>query len=247
MPDRGFGLYFVLYAQVGLALSPFSLCSYLNTQITPESSAHKFGMNTWLESRPILMQKSTFTGKSKNISGFYKFLFPDQRMFFALFSLWRTWKWMIGLIQKRTLKSVIKDPPVPKTGIKNFCKSSFCRISSSLWVCEASTNRSSSCRGSRSKSRNIYHEGRIYVCVCVPYFLLLCSPTSVSLSVCVRSHSFCAAITYINIRLGRKGVNFGNSLTASGVCYMGSKNEDVVKYFGKNIVFAYAQLDLKSM
>ncbi len=35
------------------------------------------------------------------------------------------------------------------------------------------------------------------------------------------------------IRLGRKGVNFGNSLMATGVSYMGSKDEDVVKYFGK--------------
>ncbi len=34
-------------------------------------------------------------------------------------------------------------------------------------------------------------------------------------------------------RLGRKGVNFGNSLMASGVCYTGSKDEDVVKYFGE--------------
>ncbi len=48
-------------------------------------------------------------------------------------------------------------------------------------------------------------------------------------------------------RLGRKGVNFGNSLTAAGVCYTGSKDEDVVKYFGKNIVFTSAQLDLKFM
>ncbi len=37
----------------------------------------------------------------------------------------------------------------------------------------------------------------------------------------------------------------GNSLT--GGCYMGSKDEDVVKYFGKNIVFTYAQIDLKLM
>ena len=49
------------------------------------------------------------------------------------------------------------------------------------------------------------------------------------------------------IRLGGKGANFGNSLTVSGVCYMGSKDEDVVKYFGKKMVFAYAQLDLKFM
>ncbi len=49
------------------------------------------------------------------------------------------------------------------------------------------------------------------------------------------------------VRLGRKGVNFGNSLTAAGVCYMGSKDEDVVKYFGKKIVFTYAQLDSKCM
>ncbi len=50
------------------------------------------------------------------------------------------------------------------------------------------------------------------------------------------------------IRLGQTGVNFGDSLPASGVCYMGSKDEDVVKYFGKkNIVFTYAQLDLKFM
>ncbi len=48
-------------------------------------------------------------------------------------------------------------------------------------------------------------------------------------------------------RLGRKGVNFGNSLTASGICYMGSKDEDVVKYFGKRIVFTSAQLDFKFM
>ncbi len=46
-------------------------------------------------------------------------------------------------------------------------------------------------------------------------------------------------------RLGRKGVNFGNSLTASGVCYTGSKDEDVVKYFGKKIEFYL--LDLKFM
>ncbi len=52
---------------------------------------------------------------------------------------------------------------------------------------------------------------------------------------------------YTHIRLGRKGVNFGNLLMAAGVCYMGSKDEDVVKYFGKNIVFTYAQLDLKFM
>ncbi len=34
---------------------------------------------------------------------------------------------------------------------------------------------------------------------------------------------------------------------ASGVCYMGSKDEDVVKYFGNKIVSTYAQLDLKFM
>ncbi len=49
------------------------------------------------------------------------------------------------------------------------------------------------------------------------------------------------------IRLGRKGVNFGNSLMVAGVCCMGSKDEDVVKYFGKKNVFTYAQLDLKFM
>ncbi len=40
-------------------------------------------------------------------------------------------------------------------------------------------------------------------------------------------------IKYVNIyiRLGQKGVNFGNSLMASGVYCMGSKDEDVVKYF----------------
>ncbi len=32
---------------------------------------------------------------------------------------------------------------------------------------------------------------------------------------------------------------------AAGICYMGSKDEDVVKYFGKKIVLSYAQLDLK--
>ncbi len=48
-----------------------------------------------------------------------------------------------------------------------------------------------------------------------------------------------------NVMLGRKGVNFGNSLTAAGVRYVSSKDEDVVKYFGKKIVFPYAQLDLK--
>ncbi len=55
--------------------------------------------------------------------------------------------------------------------------------------------------------------------------------------------------TFVTIcsRLGRKRVNFGNSLTAAGVCYMGSKDEDVVKYFLKKIVFTYAQLDLKFM
>ncbi len=59
---------------------------------------------------------------------------------------------------------------------------------------------------------------------------------------------FVAAWPKLSIRLGRKGVNFGNSLTASGVCYMGSKDEDVVKYFEKkNIVFTSAQLDLKFM
>ncbi len=36
---------------------------------------------------------------------------------------------------------------------------------------------------------------------------------------------------YIVIRLGRKRVNFVNSLTLCGVCYMGSKDEDAVKYF----------------
>ena len=35
----------------------------------------------------------------------------------------------------------------------------------------------------------------------------------------------------IHIRVGQKGVNFGNSLTAVGVSYMGSKDKDVVKYF----------------
>ena len=34
---------------------------------------------------------------------------------------------------------------------------------------------------------------------------------------------------------------------ASGVCYMGSKDENVVKYFGKKIAFTSAQLDLKFM
>ncbi len=52
---------------------------------------------------------------------------------------------------------------------------------------------------------------------------------------------------YIYTRLGQKGVNFGNSLTASGVCHMSSKDEDAVKYFGKKIVFTSAQLDLKFM
>ncbi len=52
---------------------------------------------------------------------------------------------------------------------------------------------------------------------------------------------------HIQIKLGQKGVSFGNSLMASGVCYMGSKDEDIVKYFGKKIVFTYAQLDLKFM
>ncbi len=37
------------------------------------------------------------------------------------------------------------------------------------------------------------------------------------------------------IRLGQKGVTFGNSLTASGVFCMGSKDEDLVKYFGKKM------------
>ncbi len=32
---------------------------------------------------------------------------------------------------------------------------------------------------------------------------------------------------------------------AAGVCYMESKDEDVVKYFGKKIVFTYAQIVLK--
>ncbi len=52
---------------------------------------------------------------------------------------------------------------------------------------------------------------------------------------------------YVCIRLGRKGANFGNSLTAAGVCCLGSRDEDVVKYFGKHIVFTSAQLDLKFM
>ncbi len=52
---------------------------------------------------------------------------------------------------------------------------------------------------------------------------------------------------YVYCRLGQKGVNFGNSLMASRVCYMGSKDEDVVKYIWKKIVFTYAQLDLKFM
>ncbi len=52
---------------------------------------------------------------------------------------------------------------------------------------------------------------------------------------------------YVCIRLGQKGVNFGNSLMVSGVCYMGSKDEDVVKFFWKKIVFTYAELDLKFM
>ncbi len=34
---------------------------------------------------------------------------------------------------------------------------------------------------------------------------------------------------------------------ASGVCYMGSKDEDVIKYFGKEILFTSAQLDSKFM
>ncbi len=48
-------------------------------------------------------------------------------------------------------------------------------------------------------------------------------------------------------RLGRKGVNFGNSLSVAGVFYRGSKDEDVVEYFWKKIVFTSAQLDLKFM
>ncbi len=44
-------------------------------------------------------------------------------------------------------------------------------------------------------------------------------------------------IWHVHIRLGRKGVNFGNSLTGSGVCYMRSKDEDVIKYFWKIIVY----------
>ncbi len=39
----------------------------------------------------------------------------------------------------------------------------------------------------------------------------------------------------VYIRLGQKGVNFGNSLTAAGVCCMGSKDEDVIEYFGKKM------------
>ncbi len=42
------------------------------------------------------------------------------------------------------------------------------------------------------------------------------------------------------IGLGWKGVNFRNSLTAFGVCYIGSKDKDVVKYFWKKFVFTYA-------
>ncbi len=49
------------------------------------------------------------------------------------------------------------------------------------------------------------------------------------------------------IKLGRQEVNFENSLMAARVCYMGSKDKDVVKYFGRKIVFTYAQLDLKFM
>ena len=58
---------------------------------------------------------------------------------------------------------------------------------------------------------------------------------------------FRSKVTTIYIRLGRKGANFGNSLTAAGVCCLGSRDEDVVKYFGKHIVFTSAQLDLKFM
>ncbi len=46
----------------------------------------------------------------------------------------------------------------------------------------------------------------------------------------------------MHIRLGRKEVNFGSSLTAAGVCYMGSKDEDLVKYFGKKICSPMANL-----
>ncbi len=42
-------------------------------------------------------------------------------------------------------------------------------------------------------------------------------------------------LSILYIRLGQKGVNFGNSLMASGVCYIGSKDEDVVKYFWKKM------------
>ena len=47
------------------------------------------------------------------------------------------------------------------------------------------------------------------------------------------AHHDCRHTQYIYTRLGRKGVNFGNSLMAAGVCYMGSRDEDVDKYFGK--------------
>ncbi len=43
-------------------------------------------------------------------------------------------------------------------------------------------------------------------------------------------------------KLGPKGVNFGNSLTGSGICYMGSEDEDVVKYFGEKMCFPILNL-----
>ncbi len=69
--------------------------------------------------------------------------------------------------------------------------------------------------------------------VCSSHFIYISKAVRVCMCVC--------------IRLGRKGVNFGKSLIPSGVCYMGSKDEDVVKYFGKKNGFIYAQLDLKFM
>ncbi len=39
----------------------------------------------------------------------------------------------------------------------------------------------------------------------------------------------------VKSRFGRKGVNLENSLMAAGVCCRGSKDEDVIKYFGKKI------------
>ncbi len=63
----------------------------------------------------------------------------------------------------------------------------------------------------------------------------------------VATQNYAYFVDILYTRLGRKRGNFGNSLMATGVCYMGWKDEDVAKHFGKKIVFTSAQLDLKFM